>query len=161
MNQINETTYTRSLNGTFKLLALIGFPLVSLLFALSVYNAQEGKLGLFSWIALSALLLSCALMKVRLHVADDKLRIKVMRIFGTSIKIETIESLSEGPHTGFWEGAGVRFIGNTTAYVVGGPTIRIETPVANYLVSVENPQQVLSHIASRSTFTGRVVKSEE
>lgn len=143
---MRESVYVRRLNGAMLWLTVA---LVMLMFAaLGPLLIDTSVPALIFIIATLALTVALARMKATIRVSDERVALSVMGL-SVEVPLSSIRSVSVGPVTGLKEGAGVRAVDNSDAYVVSGPTVKIETNTASYLASAERPGEVVEDIESR------------
>lgn len=143
---MRESVYVRRLNGAMLWLTVA---LVMLMFAaLGPLLIDASVPALIFIIATLALTVALARMKATIRVSDERVALSVMGL-SVEVPLSSIRSVSVGPVTGLKEGAGVRAVDNSDAYVVSGPTVKIETNTASYLASAERPGEVVEDIESR------------
>lgn len=143
---MRESVYVRRLNGAMLWLTVA---LVMLMFAaLGPLLIDASVPALIFIIATLALAVALARMKATIRVSDERVALSVMGL-SVEVPLSSIRSVSVGPVTGLKEGAGVRAVDNSDAYVVSGPTVKIETSTASYLASAERPGEVVEDIESR------------
>lgn len=143
---MRESVYVRRLNGAMLWLTVA---LVMLMFAaLGPLLIDASVPALIFIIATLALTVALARMKATIRVSDERVALSVMGL-SVEVPLSSIRSVSVGPVTGLKEGAGVRAVDNSDAYVVSGPTVKIETNTASYLASAERPREVVEDIESR------------
>lgn len=143
---MRESVYVRRLNGAMLWLTVA---LVMLMFAaLGPLLIDASVPALIFIIATLALTVALARMKATIRVSDERVALSVMGL-SVEVPLSSIRSVSVGPVTGLKEGAGVRAVDNSDAYVVSGPTVKIETNTASYLASAERPGEVVEDIQSR------------
>jgi hypothetical protein len=89
-------------------------------------------------------------MSARIRFEDAGLSVRVAGLFSTKIAYRDITAVTTGPSTGLGEGMGLRILpGGGTGYLVGGPTIRIQTASGWLLVSCADPERAIVHIRTR------------
>lgn len=143
---MRESVYVRRLNGA--MLWLMVALLISMFAALGPLLIDASVPALIFIIATLALTVALARMKATIRVSDERVALSVMGL-SVEVPLSSIRSVSVGPVTGLKEGAGVRAVDNSDAYVVSGPTVKIETNTASYLASAERPGEVVEDIESR------------
>ncbi|OEY23335.1 hypothetical protein A0K93_03855 [Corynebacterium sp. BCW_4722] len=143
---MRESVYVRRLNGA--MLWLMVALLISMFAALGPLLIDTSVPALIFIIATLALTVALARMKATIRVSDERVALSVMGL-SVEVPLRSIRSVSVGPETGLKEGAGVRAVDNSDAYVVSGPTVKIETNTASYLASAERPGEVVEDIQSR------------
>ena len=89
---------------------------------------------------------ACILMRVKIGVSDDAVVVSVLGIFTKRIPLSDITGASVGPETGLTEGAGPRVVDDSPAYIVSGPTVRIELGRSSLIASAKNPEEVVADI---------------
>lgn len=139
-------TYTRGLRGPIFWLLLA--TAVAVLAPTAHMLLDGGPAGVVFWLILAVLMVSLLLMRVRLTVADDAVTMRIWG-FNNSIPVRDITQVGLGPSTRLIDGADVRLIDNADAYVVTGPTVRINAGAGTFLVSAENPEEVVADIERR------------
>lgn len=143
---MRESVYVRRLNGA--MLWLTVALLISMFAALGPLLIDASVPALIFIIATLALTVALARMKATIRVSDERVALSVMGL-SVEVPLSSIRSVSVGPVTGLKEGAGVRAVDDSDAYVVSGPTVKIETNTASYLASAERPGEVVEDIQSR------------
>lgn len=143
---MRESVYVRRLNGA--MLWLMVALVMSMFAALGPLLIDTSVPALIFIIATLALTVALARMKATIRVSDERVALSVMGL-SVEVPLSSIRSVSVGPVTGLKEGAGVRAVDNSDAYVVSGPTVKIETNTASYLASAERPGEVVEDIQSR------------
>lgn len=143
---MRESVYVRRLNGA--MLWLTVALLISMFAALGPLLIDASVPALIFIIATLALAVALARMKATIRVSDERVALSVMGL-SVEVPLSSIRSVSVGPVTGLKEGAGVRAVDNSDAYVVSGPTVKIETNTASCLASAERPGEVVEDIQSR------------
>lgn len=89
-------------------------------------------------------------MSARIRCEYAGLSVRVAGLFSTKIAYRDITAVTTGPSTGLREGMGLRILpGGGTGYLVGGPTIRIQTTSGWLLVSCADPERAVVHIRSQ------------
>lgn len=88
------------------------------------------------------------LMSARVSVGEHSIGIRVAGFFATEVPYREITAVSAGPVTGLREGMGLRILPDGTGYLVGGPSVRIETGKTAVLVSCSEPDRLLDCIAA-------------
>lgn len=123
------------------LLAAVGFVAVVVLSA-------AGQVWLGPVMAL--VFVSALRMSARIRCEDASLSVRVAGLFSTKIAYREITAVTTGPSTGLREGMGLRILpGGGTGYLVGGPTVRIQTASGWLLVSCADPERAVVHIRSK------------
>ncbi len=140
------STYTRRLNGPLLWLGLAAALAVCAALGPLLVDATLPTL-IFSILVIIATL-ACVTMRVRIVVSDQDVKISVLG-FSQIVPLDSITRVAVGPVTGLIEGAGPRFVGNATAYIVSGPTVQIDTRTTSYLASAEHPEDVVADIEGR------------
>lgn len=143
---MRESVYVRRLNGAMLWLTVA---LVVSMFAASGPLLIDASVpALIFIIATLAFTVALARIKTTIRVNDERVALSVMGL-SVDVPLSSIRAVSVGPVTGLKEGAGVRAVDNADAYVVSGPTVKIETNTASYLASAERPGEVVEDIQSR------------
>lgn len=88
-------------------------------------------------------------MRVTVTVDDEHIRVSVLGAVREEIAISKLTGIEVGPDTGLLHGAGIRFFDGATALIVGGSSVRLETQLARYIVSVKEPEAFIADIKSR------------
>ncbi|MGP4033486.1 hypothetical protein [Pseudarthrobacter sp. 1C304] len=123
------------------LLAAVGFVAVMVL-------SLAGQVWLGPVMAL--VFVSALRMSARIRFEDAGLSVRVAGLFSTTIAYREITTVATGPSTGLREGMGLRILpGGGTGYLVGGPTIRIQTAGAWLLVSCADPAGAVAYIRTK------------
>lgn len=141
-----QRVYTRRLNGPLLWLAIAAAVAVGAALAPSLVDAN--LIAKLFALAVLAVTLACVFMTTTIVVDDERVKLSVIG-FSQSIPLETITSVRVGPETRLLDGAGPRFLGNATGYIVGGPSVQIETSTTSYLASAERPEEVVAEIEAR------------
>lgn len=92
---------------------------------------------------------ACILMRVKIVMSDDDVAVSILGIFTKRIPLSDITGARVGPVTGLKEGAGPRVIDGAPAYIVSGPTVRIEQGRNSLIASAKNPEEVVADINAR------------
>ncbi|WP_308606644.1 hypothetical protein [uncultured Corynebacterium sp.] len=92
---------------------------------------------------------ACIMMRVKIGVSDDAVVVSVLGIFRKRIPLSDITGASVGPETGLKEGAGPRVVDGAPAYIVSGPTVRIELGRSSFIASAKDPEEVVADIKAR------------
>lgn len=92
---------------------------------------------------------ACIMMRVKIVVNDDDVVVSILGIFTKRIALSDITGASVGPETGLKEGAGPRVVDGAPAYIVSGPTVRIEQGSSSLIASAKNPEEVVADIEAR------------
>lgn len=143
---MSESVYTRRLNGPILWLAVAVALAVAA--ALVPMLVDVNPAAIVVALAIIGLMVACLAMRAKINVSDEAVTLSVLG-FSHTINTDAITNVQVGPNTGFKEGAGPRFIGNATAYIVGGPTVQIDTRTTTYLASAEHPEEVVADIDAR------------
>lgn len=143
---MSESVYTRRLNGPILWLAVAAALAVTA--ALAPILVDSNPAAVIFALALVGLTVACVAMRTTITVSDEAVTMSVLG-FSHSVNLSTITSVQVGPDTGLMEGAGPRPVGNATAYIVGGPTVQIDTRTTTYLASAERPEEVVADIDAR------------
>ena len=89
-------------------------------------------------------------MSARIQFEDAGLSVRVAGLFSTKIAYREITAVATGPSTGLREGMGLRLLpGGVTGYLVGGPTLRIQTANGWLLVSCADPAGAVAYIRTK------------
>jgi|GEM_PF-1520774 len=143
---MQSNVYTRRLGGPmFWVVAII---LVGAAVAMAPKMLTGSAWDVVWWFVLVLFSVACLLMRVKVTVDDSEVRFTVFG-FSDRVALSSIVNVCRGPEITFKHGAGVRFIGNATGYVVPGPTVQIETSTSTYLVSATDPEAVIADIEAR------------
>lgn len=143
---MSESVYTRRLNGPILWLAVAVALAVAA--ALVPMLVDSNPVAIVVALAIAGLMVACLAMRTKIMVSDEAVTLSVFGV-SHSIDMNAITNAQIGPATGLKEGAGPRFIGNATAYIVGGPTVQIDTRTTTYLASAEHPEEVVADIDAR------------
>lgn len=92
---------------------------------------------------------ACLLMRVKIAVNDGEVAVSVFGVFTKRIPLREVTGVSIGPETGLKEGAGPRIVDGAPAYIVSGPTVRIEWGRSSLIASAKNPEEVVADIKAR------------
>ncbi len=123
--------FVRRVNGSL-LYALLGLAAVVVLWA--------------PW--LTVVLILSTLITVRVQLNDTAMKISTLGgVFHQTIALSDISDIEPGPVTGFWHGAGLRFLGNHMGYLVGGPSVWVHCGAQRVLVSVKDPEEIIAAVA--------------
>lgn len=103
-------------------------------------------------ILLAALFTAVFSMRAVVHLGMDQVSIRVAGIFTTTISYQEITRVAPDKVTGLREGMGLRILPDkTTGYLVGGPSVRINTSGGTaVLVSSNSPDELSEAIERRS-----------
>jgi hypothetical protein len=103
-------------------------------------------------ILLAALFTAVFLMRVVVRLGVLRVHIRVAGVFTTTIPYDQITGVAPDRVTGVREGMGLRILPNkTTGYLVGGPSVRINTSGGTaVLVSSKTPNELSEAIGRRS-----------
>jgi hypothetical protein len=103
-------------------------------------------------ILLAALFTAFFLMRAVVRLGVHEVHIRVAGIFTTNIPYDQITGVAPDRATGVREGMGLRMLPNkTTGYLVGGPSVRINTSGGTaILVSSNTPNELSDAIGRRS-----------
>ena len=89
-------------------------------------------------------------MQTVVRLGADEVRIRVAGVFSTTIPYRQITGVAPDRTTGLREGMGLRLLSNrTTGYLVGGPSVRINTSSGTAVLVSSNMPQDLSKAISR------------
>lgn len=141
-----ERVYTRRLNGPLLWLVIAAAVAGGAALVPSLIDAN--LIAKLFALAVLAVMLACVFMRTTIVVDDERVKLSVIG-FSQSIPLETITSVRVGPETRLLDGAGPRFLGNATGYIVGGPSVQVETSTTSYLASAERPEEVVADIEAR------------
>ena len=136
------------------LLGALGFAAVagSVLAALDSGGAAALVTGAF----IAVIFVPVLLMTARVSVGEHDIGIRVAGFFATEVPYREITAVCAGPVTGLRYGMGLRTLPDGTGYLVGGPSVRIETGKTAVLVSCSEPDRLLAAIAaSREISAGK------
>ncbi len=101
-------------------------------------------------ILLGALFWAVLSMQTVVRLGVDEVRIRVAGVFSTTIPYSQITGVAPDRATGLREGMGLRLLSNrTTGYLVGGPSVRINTSGGTAVLVSSNMPQELSEAISR------------
>jgi hypothetical protein len=115
----------------------------------SVVAALEGgAAALVTGAAIAAIFVPVLLMSAKVSVRGQAIGIRVAGVFATEIPYREITAVTAGPVTGLREGMGLRILPDGTGYLVGGPSVRIETGKTAVLVSCNEPDRLLDCITA-------------
>ncbi|WP_218220007.1 hypothetical protein [Nesterenkonia sp. Act20] len=96
-----------------------------------------------------------AFLRVKISAAEDGLHASCMRIFRVSFRWAEITAVEEGRETGVLEGAGYRVLpGGRVGLLVGGPTLEIRDARRSYVLSVADPESVITEVRRRLDAAG-------
>ena len=139
--------YVRNLNGPLLWLGIIvGLAVVAAVVPTMIDSTWAAILfGVLVIIATVA----CIMMRVKIVVSDDDVVVSILGIFTKRIPLSDITGASIGPVTGLKEGAGPRVVDGAPAYIVSGPTVRIEQGRSSLIASAKNPEEVVADIKAR------------
>ena len=139
--------YVRNLNGLLLWLGLsVGLAVVAAVVPTMIDSTWAAILfGVLVMIATVA----CIMMRVKIVVSDDDVVVSILGIFTKWIPLSDITGASIGPETGLKEGAGPRVVDGAPAYIVSGPTVRIEQGRSSLIASAKNPEEVVADIKAR------------
>lgn len=110
------------------------------------------EVAIFFLVALVALLLLFVKLTVRVHQAGVDIHF-TGGLYNEHIPATAINGASVGPTTTLGDGAGKRHIDGATAFIVGGPTVRIEHNEGATLLSVARPEEaaaVINELVART-----------
>ena len=138
--------YVRYLNGPLQWLGIIvGLAVVAAVVPTMIDSTWAAVL--FGALVIVATV-ACIMMRVKIVVSDD-VAVSILGIFTKRIPLSDITGASIGPETGLKEGAGPRVVDGAPAYIVSGPTVRIEHGPDSLIASAKNPEEVVSDIEAR------------
>lgn len=144
---MRESVYVRHLNGPLLLLGIIvGLAVVAALLPTMVDSTWAALL--FGVLVIGATV-ACIAMRVKVVVSDDGVTASVLGVFQKRIPLDDITCASIGPETGLKEGAGPRVVDGAPAYIVSGPTVRIDHGASSFIASAQDPGKVVADIQSR------------
>lgn len=147
LNSMDSRIYVRYLNGPLLWLGIIvGLAVVAAVIPTMIDSTWAAIL--FGALVLAATV-ACILMRVKIVVSDDDVAVSILGIFTKRIPLSDITGASVGPATGLKEGAGPRVVDGSPAYIVSGPTVRIEQGRSSLLASAKNPEEVAADIKAR------------
>jgi hypothetical protein len=111
-----------------------------------------GVMSLVLTILLAALFAAVFLMRAVVRLGGHEVHIRVAGIFTTTIPYDQITGVAPDRATGVREGMGLRMLPNkTTGYLVGGPSVRINTSGGTaVLVSSKTPNELSEAIGRRT-----------
>ena len=144
---MSGNVYVRYLNGPLQWLGIV--------VDLAVVAALLPTMVNSTWVAILfgavviAVTLACIAMRVKIVVSDDGVTASVLGLFSKTISLKDITGVSVGPETGLKEGAGPRVVDGSSAYIVSGPTVRIEQGASSFIASAKNPEEVVADIQAR------------
>lgn len=139
-----ENVYARRLHG-----AALGLTVAAALAVASVRLLIDAHpVPRILTLIIAAVIIACVFMKVIIRVEDEHVELTVL-FSSVTIPVKDITGVSVGPETGLMQGMGPRFVGDSLAYIVTGPTVKIETRATSYLASAERPDEVVADIESR------------
>ena len=127
-------------------LAVIG------LLATAVVTLSTGQ----AWAGVAMLLVfvSAGRLTARIRCDGTGIHVRVAGIFSTTVAYADLVGVAPGPETGLLEGMGLRILrGGGTGFLVGGPTLRIRSKGAWFLVSCADPEAGVELIRTRSGLT--------
>ena len=147
LNTMASRIYVRNLNGLLLWLGLsVGLAVVAAVVPTMIDSTWAAILfGVLIMIATVA----CIMMRVKIVVSDDDVVVSILGIFTKRIPLSDITGASIGPETGLKEGAGPRVVDGAPAYIVSGPTVRIEQGRSSLIASAKNPEEVVADIKAR------------
>ncbi|MHA2788110.1 hypothetical protein ACXZ66_03035 [Corynebacterium sp. S7] len=149
---MKSAVFTQRLNGGMRIVLIA---IAALMIGGAFYRWLAApaivEVAIFLGLAVVALLLLFVKITVRVHQGGVDIHFSG-GLYNEQIPASTITSVSEGPTTKPSDGAGKRHIDGATAFIVGGPTVRIEhgtdelgAPQAT-LVSVKDPAEAVTAI---------------
>ena len=146
VNAMDSHIYVRYLNGPLQWLGIIvGLAVVAAVVPTMIDSTWAAVL--FGALVIVATV-ACIMMRVKIVVSDD-VAVSILGIFTKRIPLSDITGASIGPETGLKEGAGPRVVDGAPAYIVSGPTVRIEHGPDSLIASAKNPEEVVSDIEAR------------
>ncbi len=99
--------------------------------------------------------LAVAFLRVKISADEDGLHARCMKVFRTSFRWAEITAVEEGRETGVLEGAGYRVLpSGRVGLLVGGPTVEVRDARKAYVLSVADPDNVVTEIRRRLDATG-------
>lgn len=144
---MGDNVYVRYLNGPLQWLGIIvGITVVA---ALVPTMTDSNWVAILFGVLVIAATLACIAMRVKLVVRDDVVTASVLGVFKKTMSLDDITGVSVGPETGLKEGAGPRVVDGSAAYIVSGPTVRIDYGASSLIASAKNPEEVVADIQSR------------
>lgn len=144
---MSDNAYVRYLNGPLRWLGIIvGIAVVA---ALVPTMTDSNWVAILFGALVIAATLACIAMRVKLVVRDDGVTASVLGVFKKTMSLDDITGVSVGPETGLKEGAGPRVVDGSRAYIVSGPTVRIDCGASSFIASAKNPEEVAADIQSR------------
>lgn len=147
VNAMDSHIYVRYLNGPLQWLGIIvGLAVVAAVVPTMIDSTWAAVL--FGALVIVATV-ACNMMRVKIVVSDDDVAVSILDIFTKRIPLSDITGASIGPETGLKEGAGPRVVDGAPAYIVSGPTVRIEQGRSSLIASAKNPEEVVADIEVR------------
>ncbi|PMC69260.1 hypothetical protein [Corynebacterium aurimucosum] len=144
---MDSRIYVRYLNGPLLWLGIIvGLAVVAAVVPTMIDSTWAAIL--FGTLVIAATA-ACIMMRVKIVVSDDDVMVSILGIFTKRIPFSDITGASVGPETGIKEGAGPRVVDGAPAYIVSGPTVRIEQGRSSLIASAKNPEEVVADIKAR------------
>ncbi|MBE1513732.1 hypothetical protein [Nesterenkonia halotolerans] len=94
--------------------------------------------------------LAVAFLRVKITADNDGLHASCMKVFRTSFRWAEITAVEEGRETGVLEGAGYRVLpSGRVGLLVGGATIEVQDARKAYVLSVADPENVVTEVRRR------------
>ncbi|MGJ9425278.1 hypothetical protein ACHABX_05480 [Nesterenkonia halotolerans] len=99
--------------------------------------------------------LAVAFLRVKITADEGGLHASCMKVFRVSFRWAEITAVEEGRETGVLEGAGYRVLPNgRVGLLVGGPTVEVRDARKAYVLSVADPENVVTEVRRRLDAAG-------
>ena len=141
-----ETTFRAAIPLRYRvILGILGFAAV----AGSAVAALDGggPAALVTAAFIAVIFVPVLLMTAKVSLSGQGIGIRVAGFFSTEVPYREITAVSAGPVTGLREGMGLRILPDGTGYLVGGPSVRIETGKTAVLVSCSHPERLIAAVS--------------
>ncbi|WP_018297719.1 hypothetical protein [Corynebacterium lubricantis] len=149
---MKTAVFAQRLNGGMRIVLIA---IAALLIGGAIYRWLAApaivEVAIFLVLAVVALLLLFVKITVRVHQGGVDIHFSG-GLFDEQVPASAITGVSAGPTTKLSDGAGKRHIEGATAFIVGGPTVRIEHGAdelgapQSTLVSVKDPDEAIAAI---------------
>ncbi len=108
--------------------------------------------GLVLGLLMAGAFIAIVMMQAVVRLDTDELTIRVAGVFSTTVPYRQIDGIAPDKITGLAAGMGLRKLpGNTTGYLVGGPSVRISTGSTDVVVSTDRPTELAAAVERRRT----------
>lgn len=140
-----ETTFRAAIPLRYRvILGTLGFVAVA---GSAVAALEGGTAALVTAAFIAVVFVPVLLMTAKVSLSGQGIGIRVAGFFSTEVPYREITAVTAGPMTGLREGMGLRILPDGTGYLVGGPSVRIETGKTAVLVSCSHPERLIAAVS--------------